>query len=91
MAMLQVPFFLLSEYIKASSLIRKYNPNIIHAHWLLPQGIIAAMLKKKDTKLIITIHGSDLFPLKNLFFRAIQRNVLKNCDTCTVNSEATKN
>jgi len=91
LAMLQVPFFLLSEYIKASSLIRKYNPNIIHAHWLLPQGVIAAMLKKKDTKLIITIHGSDLFPLKNLFFRAIQRNVLKNCDTCTVNSEATKN
>lgn len=91
LAMLQVPFFLLSEYIQASILIRKYDLSIIHAHWLLPQGIIAAMLKKKHTKLIATIHGSDLFPLKNSFFTSIQRNVLKNCDICTVNSEATKN
>ena len=91
LAMLQVPFFLLSEYIQASILIKKYDPGIIHAHWLLPQGIIAAMLKKKHTKLIVTIHGSDLFPLKNSFFTSIQRNVLKNCDICTVNSEATKN
>ena len=90
-ALFQVPFFLLSEYIKTSSLIRKYNPDVIHAHWLIPQGIIASMLKKKNTKLIVTIHGSDLFPLKNPMFKSMQRNVMKNCDICTVNSEATKN
>lgn len=89
--MLQVPFFLLSEYAKASILIRKYNPDVIHAHWLVPQGVIAAMLKKNNTRLIVTIHGSDLFPLKNAFFKSIQRIVLKNCDICTVSSEATKN
>ncbi|MBI2654824.1 glycosyltransferase family 4 protein [Candidatus Woesearchaeota archaeon] len=88
--MLQVPFFLLSEYIKTAILIRKYNPEVIHAHWLIPQGIIASMLKG-DKKLIVTIHGSDLFPLKNPFFKSLQRNVLKSCDICTVNSEATKN
>lgn len=91
LAMIQVPFFLLSEYLNASKLISKYNPKIIHAHWLIPQGIMAAILKKNDIKFIATIHGSDLFPLKNSFFRSIQRSVLKNCDSCTVNSEATKN
>ena len=91
LALFQVPFFLLSEYIKTSSLIRKYNPDVIHAHWLIPQGIIASMLKRKENKLIVTIHGSDLFPLKNTFFKSIQKNVLRNCDYCTVNSEATKN
>ena len=91
LALIQVPFFLLSEYLAARKLIRQYNPEIIHAHWLIPQGIIAAMLKKKSMKLIVTVHGSDLFPLKNRFFKSMQRNVLKNCHICTVNSEATKN
>ena len=89
LAMLQVPFFLLSEYMKTSILIRKYNPEVIHAHWLVPQGIIACMLKG-DKKLIATIHGSDLFPLKNRLFKLIQKKVLENCDVCTISSEATK-
>jgi len=91
MAKLNVPFFLLSGYFSARGLIEKENPGIIHAHWLIPQGIMGAMLKNKKIKLIVTVHGSDLFPLKNFVFRALQRKVLKNCDFCTVNSEATKN
>ncbi|HLC60506.1 MAG TPA: glycosyltransferase family 4 protein [Candidatus Nanoarchaeia archaeon] len=90
-AKLNVPFFLLSEYFSASRLIKQENPDIIHAHWLIPQGIIGAMLKNKKTKLIVTVHGSDLFPLKNFIFRFLQRNVLKKADFCTVNSEATWN
>ncbi len=90
LALIQVPFFLLSEYLATRKLISKYNPEIIHAHWLIPQGVIAAMLKKDNINPIVTIHGSDLFPLKNRFFKSMQRNVIKNCHICTVNSEATK-
>jgi len=90
-AKLNIPFFILSEYLAASKLINKYNLEVLHAHWLIPQGIIAAMLKKDSTKLIVSVHGSDLFPLKNTLFRKMQKFVLKNCDACTVNSEATKN
>ena len=90
-AKLNVPFFLLSEYFSAKYLIEKECPNIIHAHWLIPQGIIVAMLKNKKTKLIVTVHGSDLFPLKNFIFKTLQRKVLKNADFCTVNSKATEN
>ncbi len=91
LAFLQVPFFILSEYVNASKLIKRYNPEVLHAHWLIPQGMIASALKNDKTKLIVTIHGSDLFPLKNAIFKSMQRNVIKNCDICTVNSEATKN
>ena len=90
-AKLNIPFFLLSEYFSAKKLIKKCSPNIIHAHWLIPQGIISAYLKNNKTKSIVSVHGSDLFPLKNSFFKSIQKKVLKNCDACTVNSEATKN
>ena len=88
-AKLNVPFFLLAEYFSAKYLIEKEGPNVIHAHWLIPQGIIGAMLKNKKTKLIVTVHGSDLFPLKNFVFKALQRKVLKKADFCTVNSQAT--
>lgn len=90
-AKLNIPFFLLYEYLATKKLIRKYSPDIIHAHWLIPQGIIGAYLKNNKIKLIVSVHGSDLFPLKNSMFKSLQRKVLKNCDICTVNSDATKN
>ena len=50
---------------------------------------MAAILKKLyKIPFIITIHGSDLFPLKNIFYRYLQKSVLSNCDVCTVNSLA---
>ncbi len=92
LAKFQVLFFLISEYLVAKSLARKYNPDIIHTHWIIPQGIIGTILKKiYKVPLIVTIHGSDLFPLKNFLFKKMQKIILKNCDVCTVNSEATKN
>ena len=55
-AKLNIPFFLLSEYLAAKKLINRYNPDIIHAHWLIPQGIISAYLKNNKTKLIVSVH-----------------------------------
>ena len=92
LAKIQIPFFLISEYFAASNLIRKYKPNILHAHWLIPQGLLAIILKKiYKIPFIITVHGSDLFPLKNSIFRYLQKIVLSNCYACTVNSMATRN
>jgi len=90
LAKLQLPLFFMKEYSAAKKLVKKYKPQILHAHWLIPQGIIAASLKKEfKIPFIMTVHGSDLFPLKNPIFRAMQKYVLKHCDMCTVNSYAT--
>lgn len=92
LAKLQIPFFLISQYLVASSIVKEYKPAIIHAHWIIPQGLIATTLKKLyKIPLVVTIHGSDLFPLKNIIFKNIQKIVLNACDVCTVNSIATKN
>ncbi|MBI4451923.1 glycosyltransferase family 4 protein [Candidatus Woesearchaeota archaeon] len=92
LALAQIPLFLLADYGAARSLAKQFKPAMVHAHWLIPQGIFAAFLKKElGIPLIATIHGSDLFPLKNRFFRSMQRFALENCEYCTVNSEATKN
>ena len=90
LAKIQVPFFLLSEFFSIKKIIKKEKIGLMHAHWIIPQGFLSVFFRKKyKIPLIVTIHGSDLFPLRNWFFRFIQRTVLKNCDVCTVNSNAT--
>ena len=91
LARLQMPLLLLSEFFSAYRTIKKENIGIIHAHWMLPQGFVGAFLKRIVKKpLIVTVHGSDLFPLKSGFFKKLQRFTVKNSDIVTVNTEATK-
>ncbi len=91
-AKLQLPLLISSEFFSAAFLIKKKNINLIHAHWMLPQGLVGVFLKKIfGVPLLVTIHGSDLFALKNKFFQSLQRYVAKNSDFITVNTEATKN
>jgi glycosyltransferase involved in cell wall biosynthesis len=84
-----VPFFLLGEYLKAKKLIKKEKFDIVHAHWIIPQGIVAYWLKKKfDMDYVVTSHGSDIMALKKLNF--IKKPILENSKKITVVSNAIK-
>ncbi len=90
LAKIQVPLLLFSEFFLSYSLMKKEQISMLHAHWIMPQGFIAILLKKLfNVPVIVTVHGSDLFPLKNFLFMKIQRFVAKNADYVTVNSKAT--
>jgi L-malate glycosyltransferase len=92
LAKVQLPFFLASEIFSAINLVKKYDVSLIHAHWIIPQGVVGWMLKKfYRIPLIVTVHGSDLFPLKHPVYKYFQEKVLNVCDVCTVNSKSTKN
>ncbi|MAE42878.1 hypothetical protein CMO93_03840 [Candidatus Woesearchaeota archaeon] len=91
LAKMQMPLLILSEFFASYRVIKKEPISMLHAHWMLPQGFIGVFLKKLyDVPLLVTVHGSDLFPLKNQLFKKLQYFVIKNCDKITVNSEATK-
>ena len=91
LAKIQMPLLILSEFIASCRIIKKEQINMIHAHWILPQGFIGAFLKKLfRIPLLVTIHGSDLFPLKSIFFKKLQNFVVKNSNYITVNSDASK-
>jgi L-malate glycosyltransferase len=91
LAKMQFPLLLWREYASARKIVKRNRISLIHAHWVLPQGFIGAMLKKKlNVPLITTIHGSDLFPLKSDLFKKLQYFSLSHADIITVNSEATK-
>jgi len=90
----QVPFLSFFALINLAKIIRKEKINIIHAHWIIPQGFIAVLYKKlfrkKNLKIICTSHGGDIFGLQNPFMKKIKRWTLNNVDRLTVVSNAIK-
>ena len=46
-----VPFLFLSLYCHLKKILPKYD--IVHAHWLIPQGIVQSFFKKSDTTALI--------------------------------------
>tara|TARA_Y100000310_G_scaffold345466_1_gene465302 strand:+ start:11797 stop:12999 length:1203 start_codon:yes stop_codon:yes gene_type:complete len=88
----QLPLLFLFEFLNTVKLIKKEKINVIHAHWILPQGFIAYLCKKLfKVKYIVTAHAGDVFPLKSGFFRFLSYLTVKNSDYCTANSTFTKN
>ena len=91
LAKMQMPLLIITEFFSACSIIKKEKISLIHAHWILPQGLVGVFLKKLfKVPLLVTIHGSDLFPLKNILFKKLQKLAVKNANFITVNTEATK-
>jgi glycosyltransferase involved in cell wall biosynthesis len=88
---LLVPFFLAAQMIAALRLLRKYPVDVIHAHWIFPQGMVAIMAKflsGSRAKILCTSHGGDLYGLKGGFFENVKRLVVRGCDHITVVSRS---
>lgn len=84
-----VPGFLISQYIAVKKILLKQKVDIIHAHWLLPQGWIAYSLAKHfDIPFIVTSHGGDLFGLQGNILTRIKKKVAENSEAMTVVSQA---
>jgi len=61
LAKFQLPFFVIAEFFKAIWIISKYKIELIHAHWMIPQGLIAVVLKRIfGIPVVITVHGTDV-------------------------------
>lgn len=85
---IQIFTFMIAEFFSVILTLAKEDFNVIHANWILPQGLIAVIAKFIFKKpVIVTVHGSDIFALKKLNF--IKAFILKYVDYCTANSSAT--
>lgn len=91
---LQAPFLIISEFLAVRKIVKKERINLIHAHWIIPQGLIAVLYKKlfreKDLKIICTTHGGDIFGLQSRLMKRIKQWTLNNVDRLTVVSHAIK-
>lgn len=67
------------------------NFDLVHAHWVLPQGWTAAVtLKRLRLPLVVTAHGGDLFALRGGISERAKRWVLTRATAVTANSSATE-
>jgi glycosyltransferase involved in cell wall biosynthesis len=87
---LQVPFFLYSMFYSLVRLIRTEHPSLVHAQWIIPQGLVAILAKLLcGTPVITTGHGTDVFALRGKFRNALKRLVITKSNAWTANTPAT--
>lgn len=82
---LLVPFLFISLYFHLWKLLPDYD--IVHAHWLIPQGIVQSFFKKPY---IVTGHGGDVVSLNKGIVRKLKIRCLKRAKHVTVVSEHLK-
>jgi colanic acid/amylovoran biosynthesis glycosyltransferase len=76
-----LPLFL-AEVLAIRREVRQVKPDVIQVHWLIPQGLAALIAATKVPKLV-TVHGGDLYGLRDRVSRRLFRAILKNADAVT--------
>lgn len=88
--LLKLTFFMTSMLFSTISLVILHRQKIINAHWIIPMGFIAVICKfLTRRKVVITVHGGDIFSLNSRLFKRIKRFTLKHADAVVTNSSAT--
>jgi len=88
---LLVPPFLLGQLWGLVRLLRQDPMDLIHAHWLIPQGLVALVgcrLAGLSIPVITTSHGGDLYALKGTLMQRLKTWVMANSRHLTVVSAA---
>lgn len=82
---LLVPFLLISLWFHLLKMLPEYD--IVHAHWLIPQGIVQSFFKKPY---IVTGHGGDVTSLNKGILKKLKVRCLLKAKQVTVVSEHLK-
>lgn len=73
------PLAMHNTYRMARRVALRTRPDLVHAHWVLPNGFVGMRLARKIRKpLMVSLHGSDMFLARsNPLFRRFAARVLK--------------
>lgn len=90
-----IPFFIFFQIKNILYLVKKNKYDLVHAHWLIPQGLVSVFISKfiykNFPKILCTSHGGDLFAFQSSFSTNIKKWILNHSDAVTVVSEHMKN
>ncbi len=79
--LLILPGFLLAQCFALLRLQRQFKFALVHSHWIVPQGLVAAICGQK---FMLTSHGGDLFALRGGAMKILKRWVLTRAKLVTV-------
>ena len=80
---LLVPFLFFSLWKTLAKILPYYD--VVHAHWLIPQGIVQSFFRKKY---VLTGHGGDVTSLNNGIIKKLKVHSLRRASYITVVSTA---
>ncbi len=81
--LIQLPFLIAAQWRGVRREVRRRRPEVIHAHWIIPQGLVARVAAPK-VPLVVTTLGGDLYALNDPISRALKRSVLRHASVVTV-------
>jgi colanic acid/amylovoran biosynthesis glycosyltransferase len=76
-----IPLFV-AEVLAIRREVRAIRPDVIHVHWLVPQGL-AALIAAPTVPKLVTSHGGDVYGLTDRVSRRLFKAVLKNANAVT--------
>jgi glycosyltransferase involved in cell wall biosynthesis len=81
---LEIPSLVLALLATVLRLARLGRPDVIHAHWILPGGLIAAVVGRVlHVPYVLTVHGADAYALQGPVARRLKRWVLARAAVVT--------
>ncbi|HEV7655088.1 MAG TPA: glycosyltransferase [Mycobacteriales bacterium] len=86
---LQVVPFVLAEAWALRRAVREFEPDVLHVHWIVPQGV-AALLAARKVPWLVTTLGGDVYALSDPVSVRLKRAVLTRAGAVTaMNSDMT--
>lgn len=87
----KLPPLIFSEWAAVFRRLKSGRYDLLHSHWILPQGFTGALAAKPlRIPHVITVHGGDAFSLRGNVLAQFKRFALNKADAVTVNSSATR-
>ncbi len=91
---IQIPFLFIAMLVKGIYIANTKKIDIIHAHWVIPQGLMALIIRFftfNKIRIITTSHGTDLIIFDSWLLNRIKQLIINTSDRVTVMSQDMKN
>jgi len=83
--------FVAAEALAVNNAIQQFQPHVVHAHWLLPQGFAAGLAARANRcPMVVTVHGSDVLGLRSPLFGPFKRAAVRMASAITCNGPITQ-
>ena len=86
----QVPFFFAGEIVALRRAIRRLRPDVLHVHWVIPQGVSALVGGRRIPWLVTTL-GGDVYALNGRLSRWLKGSVLRRSRAVTTMNDDMRN
>ena len=87
----KLPPLVFFEWLRTVCWLRAGKFDLLHSHWLLPQGFVGALAAGPlGIPHVCTVHGGDVFGLRGALLKRFKAFTVRQAQAVTVNSSATR-